>query len=200
MVVNEAEEPPPAVSKVHTPERDFADTPEGNHALLERVRRGSPGALGILYDLYATDLYRAAFRITAASADAEDVVHDLFVGLPELLRRYEERERMGAWLRHVVIRMSLARLRQARRRERMAGSSDEGDRVSTPPADVWGAIDLERAVAALPGELRTVFVLRRIEGMSHDEIAAALGLTNGATRVRYLRALRRLRLYLNPSR
>ena len=199
--MNEAEEPPPPdVNQVQTPERDFADTPEGNGALLERVRRGSPGALGLLYDLYATDLYRTAFRITSTAADAEDVVHDLFVGLPELLRRYEERERMGAWLRRVVIRMSLARLRHSRRRERMTGSSDEGDRVSAPPADPWGAIDLERAVAALPEELRTVFVLRRIEGMSHDEIAAALGLTNGATRVRYLRALRRLRLYLNPPK
>jgi RNA polymerase sigma-70 factor (ECF subfamily) len=184
---------------VHTQERDFADTPEDHHALLERVRRGSPGALGMLYDLYATDLYRSAFRITAASADAEDVVHDLFVGLPELLRRYEERDRLGAWLRRVVIRMSLARLRHARRRERMAGSSADGDRVSAPPGDPWGAIDLDRAVAALPDELRTVFVLRQIEGMSHDEIATTLGLTSGATRVRYLRALRRLRLHLNPS-
>lgn len=189
------------MSAVPLPERpSLATEPDTDADLIDQVRRGSLKGLGTLYDRVAGDLYRVALRITASSADAEDVVHDLFVGLPERLRRYDERGAVSAWLRSVVIRMALSRLRHVRRREVLLGADADGTGVPSAPSDPWSAIDLERAIAALPDDLRTVFVLRQIEDLSHDEIAAALGLTSGATRVRYLRSLTRLRQLLDPSR
>ena len=54
--------------------------------LVVRARLGAPEALGTLYSRYAERLHRVAFHLTRSEVDAEDVVHDLFVGLPEALR------------------------------------------------------------------------------------------------------------------
>jgi len=86
--------------------------------LIARARAGSPVALGMLYDAFSPGLFRLAYRLTGIREDAEDVVHDVFVGLPETLEGYEERGRLDAWLRRVTARVALMRLRgKARRRE-----------------------------------------------------------------------------------
>src|SRR6266480_7892321 len=84
--------------------------------LVGGVRNGDPAALGLLYDAFGAGLFRLAFRLTGTREDAEDVVHDVFVGLPEALTRYEERGRLGAWLRRVTARVALMRQRKRQRR------------------------------------------------------------------------------------
>lgn len=55
-------------------------------------------------------------RLTASRQDAEDIVHHVFVGLPEALARYDERGQFGAWIGRVTTRVPLMRQRQVRRR------------------------------------------------------------------------------------
>jgi RNA polymerase sigma-70 factor (ECF subfamily) len=159
--------------------------------LVEAVRAGDAAALGAVYDAHAPALHRVAFRLTGSAADAEDVVHDLFVGLPEALARYEDRGQLGAWLARAAVRLCLMRLRGARRR-REAPLIDEHAAAAGAEATAARA-DLARAVGALPASLRAVFVLKVVEGYPHDDVAAALGITSGASRVRLARALRLLR-------
>lgn len=188
----------PRAIAVHSAVRQ-SSTPVSDAELVERARRGLPEALGELYERHATGLLRLATRITGSAFDAEDVIHDLFVGLPELLRRYEHRERLDAWLRGVVVRMSLGQLRRDRRREHVIAPAGHALRAGHASTDPWGAVDLERALDKLSEGERAVFVLRQLEGCSHDEIAALLHITSGASRARHLRALRRLRRLLEPE-
>lgn len=58
--------------------------------ILVRARAGDSAGIAALYGRYAAALFRTAFRICGSRADAEDMVHDLFVGLPDALRRYDE--------------------------------------------------------------------------------------------------------------
>ena len=165
--------------------------------LLILARRGDATALSQLYEEHGGNLLRLAARLMGNMPDAEDLLHDLFVGLPELLGRYEHRDSLGAWLNGVMAQMALGRLRRRRRRDGLLA------RQSIPVAseqDHWNSIDLERAIAALPDSLRSVFVLRHLEEYSHERIAALLGISTGAARVRYLRALKKLRAYLEPNR
>ncbi|PYO64311.1 MAG: hypothetical protein DMD71_13475, partial [Gemmatimonadetes bacterium] len=82
------------------------------------ARRGEPPALAALYRAHGAAVFRLAYRLTGTREDAEDVVHDVFVGLPEALLRYEERGRLQSWLKRVAARVALMRLRQrGRRRE-----------------------------------------------------------------------------------
>ncbi|MCA0374557.1 MAG: sigma-70 family RNA polymerase sigma factor [Gemmatimonadetes bacterium] len=156
--------------------------------LVARVTAGDGEALGVLYDRYAARLLRVAWRLVGTREDAEDVLHDLFVGLPEALRRYHDRGRLEGWLVQCTARVALMRLRARRRRpERALTDADDGIAASRP--DLAPELrELEARIARLPDPLRAVFVLRQIEGCTHDEIAATLGISVGNSRVRLSRA------------
>jgi RNA polymerase sigma-70 factor (ECF subfamily) len=151
----------------------------------------------MLYDTFGAGLFRLAYRLTGTREDAEDVVHDVFVGLPEALTRYEERGRLGAWLRRVTARVALMRVRgQARRRETRLE-----DTAAIPArADGTEQVELWAVVNTLPTALRSVLVLKEMEGYSHAEIADLLGISVVTSRVRLLRAMRRLRRTLEEDR
>src|SRR2546425_12722965 len=85
-------------------------------SLIAEARAGSPDALSALYLEHGAALFRLAYRLVGAREDAEDVVHDGFVGLPDALRRYEERGRFAAWLNRVAARGAPMRPRSGQRR------------------------------------------------------------------------------------
>jgi len=142
-------------------------------------------------------LFRLAYRLVGAREDAEDVVHDVFVGLPDALRRYEERGSFAAWLKRVTARVALMRLRSGKRRREVALDKAVGQ--VQPPA-TSGGDGLAAAVDTLPDHLRAVLVLKEIEGYSHSEVGELLGISVGASRVRLNRAMRRLRRTLEDGR
>lgn len=163
--------------------------------LVARARRGDVGALATLYQQHAVVLTAAAARVLGSRTEAEDVVQDLFVALPEALARYREQGQFGAWLRRVAVRLALGRMRsrQRRRESPLEATADLVDPRGRPADVVLERLALERAIAALPASLRVVFVLREVEGYTHSEIAALLGITRASSEVRLFRAVRRLR-------
>lgn len=166
--------------------------------LVRGARDGDPAALGMLYDAFGAGLFRLAYRLTGTREDAEDVVHDVFVGLPEALARYQERGRFGAWLARVTARVALMQQRRVRRR-REVGLDDAAD-IQARIAGAEGTSGLRAAVAALPVAQRAVLVLKEMEGYTHAEIAETLGITQVTSRVRLLRALRHLRRQLEGEK
>src|SRR5689334_18595948 len=138
--------------------------------LLSRLRAGHAEALGELYARMGDALGALAYRLTGSRQDAEDVLHDVFLGLPEALKQYDERGQFDAWLRRVTARVALTRVRsRARRREHVLDA--ELPHASTAPS-LEDKLALSHAVDSLPDELRVVLVLKMIEGYSHEEIAA----------------------------
>jgi RNA polymerase sigma-70 factor, ECF subfamily len=164
---------------------------------VEQTRAGSPDALAELYRKHAAALYRLAYRLTGARQDAEDVVHDVFVGLPEALHRYEEHGNFVAWLKRVTVRVALMRLRGRQRRREVALDATRPEQAPPAPTD---RIALDAALNALPDPLRVVLILKEIEGYSHAEIGGLLGISVVASRVRLNRALKRLRRALEDGR
>ena len=163
--------------------------------VLTRAGRGDRDALTQLYHEHAEDVYEVAFHLTESAADAQDVVQDVFVGLPEALRTYEGHGSLGSWLRTVTVRTALIKLRQRRRlREIPLGFARTG--LSLAPAGHIDRIELERALSALPEKLRIVVVLKEIQGFSHVEIARLLGIRPSASAARLSRAREQLREHL----
>jgi RNA polymerase sigma-70 factor (ECF subfamily) len=160
------------------------DEPE----LVRATREGNMDALAELYRRFSPALMAVAYRLLQSREAAEDVLHDVFVGLPEAMRKYDERGRLAAWLKQVTARVALSALRR----------EETAMRLGPAPAlsqmdDVHTRMTLDSAVAALPVTLRTVLVLKEIEGFSHAEIAGMLGISRGASEVRLHRALNALR-------
>jgi RNA polymerase sigma-70 factor (ECF subfamily) len=166
-------------------------------SLIAGARAGSPDALSALYLEHGAALFRLAYRLVGAREDAEDVVHDVFVGLPDALRRYEERGSFAAWLKRVTARVALMRLRSDKRRREV--TLDDAA-AQSEPAMTSERDGLQAAVNTLPDHLRAVLVLKEIEGYAHAEIADLLGISEGASRVRLTRALERLRHRLEGGR
>lgn len=161
--------------------------------LQSRLRRGDAEALREVYERYADDVYRLALRVTASPADAYDVAHDVFVGLPEAVDRYDPARPFGAWLKGVAVRTALMRMRTARRRREVSVAPLRALAVRSEVDRTIDRLTLERAVDRLPVDLRTVFVLREVEGMKYQEIADVLGIKKNAAAVRLHRARARLR-------
>ena len=159
--------------------------------VLARAASGSSGALAELFHEYGARVHRVAFRLMLSADDAEDVVQDVFVGLPEALRAFSGSGTFDAWLRTVTVRTALMRMRASRRREAVAIRA--GDLHTIEPEAVVDRLAIATALAALPQDLRIVFVLRDVEGYTHAEIGRMLGIRAGTSEVRLHRARRRLR-------
>lgn len=170
-----------------------ADEPDA--ALVRALQSGDRSALDSLFRRYSAELLRLASGLTSNTADAEDVVQDVFVGLSLALRRYEDRGTFRAWLRAVTVRTALmVRRRHASRRQ---APLDEAHPATS--GDSLAALALRDALVRLPEPLRDVFVLKVSEGYSHAEIAELLGIRSGTSEVRLFRAVRRLRDLLSEE-
>src|SRR3989442_14652774 len=119
--------------------------------IVAAARRGDPPALAALYRAHGAGVFRLAYRLTGTREDAEDVVHDVFVGLPEALLRYEERGSFAAWLKRVTARVALMRLRSSKRRREV--TLDDAA-AQAEPAKASERDGLQAVVATLPDHLR----------------------------------------------
>jgi RNA polymerase sigma-70 factor (ECF subfamily) len=173
--------------------------PTAHADLVARSRSGDGAALTEVYERYGNALMALAYRLTGSQPDAEDVLHDVFLGLPEALAKYDERGSFESWIKRVTARVALTKLR-SRRREREVDLAD----VHVAPESgamhrLTDLVAVQRAIDALPDRLRAVFVLREVEGYSHAEIAALLDISTNASEVRLHRAIRALRQTLGSD-
>lgn len=174
---------------------------------LDALRSGSPQALAALFEAYADRIYRLALSLLRDPSAAEDIVQETFVSAMTHLDRFEGRSSLGTWLYRVGYNASLDWLR--RRRNEPLPPDEPGDESETVPlprslvewtltpeskqAEGEMAAELDRAIGELSESLRLVFLLRDVDELSTQETAEALGLTEGAVKVRLHRARLALR-------
>lgn len=171
--------------------------------LLAALRRRDPAALEALFERYADRIYRLAVSILHDEQQADGVVQNTFLALIRHADSLEGRSSVGTWLYRVGYNECMMRLRSARPDFELDALPDE----DTMPACFvdWSAVpdrvidsaeaagEMERAIASLKHDLRMVFILRDIEGLSTEETAQTLGITPGAVKVRLHRARLALR-------
>jgi len=165
---------------------------EPDFGLLKRAQAGETEALEDLYARFGKMVFGTAFGLMTNVADAEDVLQDVFLGLPAAIGKYQGSGSFEGWLRKVTARTSLMRLRKMRRRGEVSI-----DRIApiTAPEENIAADDrllLETAMTTLTEEQRQVFVLRAIEGYTHAEVGQMLGISSIASRSRFHRAVEHL--------
>lgn len=165
------------------------------------ARRRDPHAFGELYERYTPAMYGLALRLAGgAESDAEDVVHDAWVRAVERFAAFEGRSSLRSWLCGFVVH----RWREVRRAQgRWNPSAVAGEAGSLPSPDVHletavDRLDLERAVRELADGYREVLVLHDVEGFTHEEIGALLGIEAGTSKSQLSRARRALRQTLTP--
>jgi len=165
----------------------------GDDGLVERARRGDVDAFEQLYRLHAGRVYALCLRLAADPVVARELTQDTFVKAWEALPRFRADASLTTWLHRIAVNALLERRRGEKRRSARVSLSEDEDAaekivgvVAAP--DVATAIDLERAVGALPPGVRRAFVLHDVEGYTHEEIAAMTGLAAGTLRAQLHRA------------
>jgi RNA polymerase sigma-70 factor (ECF subfamily) len=181
--------------------------------LVIEAKAGNHAAFEELVSRYEKKIYRLGLNLTGNPEDAEDVLQEAFLKAFEHLPEFRADSRFYTWLVRIAINEGLMKLRK-RRSDKSVPIEDavgeEGEIMPREftdwkpnPEQVYAQAEIETilqnaAAGLLPG-LRTVFLLRDVEGLSTDETAALLNLTEGAVKARLFRARLQLREDLSKT-
>ena len=181
--------------------------PYSDAELVARLKASDQAAYAQLVEEHAGRIYRLALRMMGNEADAEDVLQETFLNAFRSIDRFEERSSLSTWLYRIASNAALMRLRRKEPEQISVDEPlerDDGDLVPRqffdfcclPEEDLLrdeAVAEMNRAVEELPPTLRSVFILRDIEGLSTEETANALGLSVSAVKSRLMRARLKLR-------
>ncbi len=153
-------------------------------ALVVAARAGEAWAREALFRRYSRMVFGLAYRLLGRDEELDDVVQECFVQALAHLGRLAEPQAFGAWLTAVVVRTThkVIRRRALARRIGLRSRAEPVDVDSLvargAPADVVAELRaVYGVIEKLPTRARVALILRRVEGMSQEEVAAAMGVS-----------------------
>lgn len=182
------------------PARDTAE-------LVAAAKDGDREAFEELVRVTHADSYTLAYRLTGNEEDARDVVQEAYLRAYRAIKRFRGDAQFSTWMYRITANCAATHLgRRARHRHdgldevtSMADPDPDGDPQLRADADDLRT-RLRVALEALPPRLRSVVVLRDVYDLPHEAIAAELGISESAAKVRLHRARNKLRDQLFPRR
>ncbi|MBZ5543046.1 MAG: sigma-70 family RNA polymerase sigma factor [Acidobacteriia bacterium] len=176
-------------------------------ALVAEAKAGSYAAFDELVNRHEKKIYRLGLNLTGNPADAEDVLQEAFLKAFVHLPDFREDSRFYTWLVRIAVNEGLMKLRK-RRSDKSVPIEDsvdeEGDVMPREfadwkpnPEEQYAQAEIEEilrnAAQTLSPAFRTVFLLRDVEGLSTQETADMVGISEGAVKARLFRARLQLR-------
>jgi RNA polymerase sigma-70 factor (ECF subfamily) len=180
-------------------------TPE--RELVDQCRCGDAAAFARLVALHEGMVYNLAARLLGDGEEARDVAQEVFLQVYRRLARFEGRSSLKTWIYRIVVNQCHNRRRFWRRHGRDR-EQELDERLAAPEMASRGAWTaspyeqarshersrtIQKALLELSFDQRSVLVLREVEGLSCEEVAAALGVPNGTVKSRLSRAREALR-------
>ena len=187
-------------------------TQEEDQQLVERAQRGDKRAFELLVIKYQRKLGRLLSRMVRDPGEVEDVTQEAFIKAYRALPNFRGESAFYTWLYRIAINTAKNYLVALGRRAPTTTEFDNEDAESfddaealrdtaTPENLLMGrevATAVNRAVEALPEDLRTAITLREIEGLSYEEIAGVMNCPIGTVRSRIFRAREAIAVELRP--
>lgn len=169
--------------------------PVDDRDLIGRVLSGDPRAERELYDAHVDRVYRLVYRMVDDPHRAQDYTQEAFIRAFRRLADFRGESALSTWLCSIAISVTLNGLRAMKRARAREIGLDEAPAIGvrTVEADPDLKVRLTQAIDRLPNGYRTVFVMHDVEGYTHEEIAAALGVQSGTSKAQLFRARARLR-------
>ena len=185
---------------------------EVDQQLVERAQRGDKRAFELLVMKYQRKLGRLLSRMVRDPGEVEDVTQEAFIKAYRALPNFRGESAFYTWLYRIAINTAKNYLVSMGRRaptttefdHEEAESFDDAEALrdtATPENELLGreiADTVNRAVEALPEDLRTAITLREIEGLSYEEIAGVMNCPIGTVRSRIFRAREAIAAELRP--
>ena len=145
-------------------------------------------------------VHRLTFAILGNAADAQDAAQDAFVAAWRQLPRLRDPDTFDAWLQRIAINAArmVHRARRRRNVREIAADSADLERTEVAVADPDAEM-LDRALAGLDIDQRSILVLHHLERRSVAEIAAVLGIPTGTAKSRLFAARRALQTAIDAE-
>lgn len=174
-----------------------------DHCAQELVRKSKAGDLDAfeeLVRLYEKKVFTLVYRFVGNWADAHDLAQETFIRVYQALPTLREEGSFTAWVHQIAANVCRDELRKKRKHpktslEEMMSSSGgiplpaEGAGCPEKTLEQWEMSEaVQEILNSLPDEYRMVLVMREVEGMAYDEIAAALDISPGTVKSRLNRA------------
>ena len=188
-------------------ERRSSGAPEDEADLLRAAQGGDGRAYAEIVRRYQRAVYRVAYGLTRNASDADDLAQETFVRAYQALGRFRVGEPLYPWLARIATNQAFSLHRRRRRRPETALEPlvEAGQQwgVDADPAEDLAAKErrerLERAMSELKPEHQAVLVLRAVEDLSYEEIAASLKVPVGTVMSRLSRARAELKARLGAG-
>jgi RNA polymerase sigma-70 factor, ECF subfamily len=180
---------------------------QGESFSLEDLRDGDRGEFSRLVEAYSPFVYRLGMKILNNSQDAEDILQETFIKAYRHLKDFDGRSKLSTWLYRIATNEALMLLRKKHLDTVSVEGPEDGGNENQKPIRIvdWCCLPeeelmsaesmsmLNMAVEKLSPNLRLVFVLRDIEGLSTRETSQVLDLSETAVKTRLSRARFQLR-------
>ncbi|MFP5351965.1 MAG: RNA polymerase sigma factor [Actinomycetota bacterium] len=181
--------------------RDGTPAERVSSDVIERCRNGDERAWGQLVEATYRDVYSLCLRILGDPHDAAEATQDAYLKAWRGLSGFRGDAMFETWLYRVASNSALSKHRGRRRRQSHEAGVQDDVLTELPASGSVEAIAgarievraLEAALARLPEQHRTAVVLRDVYGMSIEEIATQLAISETAAKVRVHRARKKLK-------
>ncbi|CAM8644180.1 RpoE DNA-directed RNA polymerase specialized sigma subunit, sigma24 homolog [Burkholderiales bacterium] len=187
---------------------------ETDQVLVDRVKAGDQQAFALLVSKYQRKVIRLISRLIRDPAEVEDVAQEAFLKAYRALPQFRGDSAFYTWIYRIAVNTAKNHLVAQGRRpiplSSMSNDDDDGEPfradeaiadIQTPDAVLMTrqiAETVNRAIEALPTELRTAVTLREIEGLSYEDIAEAMNCPIGTVRSRIFRAREAIAEQIRP--
>ena len=174
--------------------------PPTDRELIARCLAGDADAERALYDAHVDRIYRLVYRMAGDGDLAEDLTQDTFIRAFERLEQFRGDSSLATWLHSIAVSVTLNGIRKVKRIGLHTTDLEETPLLAAETRDI--APDLRarlfQAIDTLSEKLRPVFIMHDIEGYTHEEIGASLGIPTGTSKARLFDARAKLRAALAP--
>ena len=163
--------------------------------LVERVLSGDRAAQRAFYDGHVERVFGLAYRMTGDETAARDCTPLAFIRLFDKLRSFRGEAALSTWVHAVAVSVILQWRRKTKVYRQREVEIEAADDVASPSSAFDRVVDdtIRAAIDGLSRRYRSVVVMHDIEGYTHEEVAAALGVTVATSRIRLSRARKKLR-------
>ena len=163
--------------------------------LVARVLAGDQQAERELYDANVDRVYRLVYRMVGDAELAADYTQDTFIRAFDRLASFRGEAALSTWITAIAISVVYNGQRKLKRLRQREVDLEHAEPVAAPErrADPDLRRKLSAAIDALPEGYRTVFLMHDVEGYTHEEIGAALGIQDGTSKAQLSRARAKLR-------
>lgn len=183
--------------------------------LVDKARQGDARAFRSLVELHQSRLFAVAYGMLRDRDDAMDVVQDAFIKAHKKLAEFEGNAAFSTWLYRICVNLCIDKKRaDARRRKVDLDDALSVDDSLYADADIGGRLaaanplkttgdkelgkEIDRALAGLSDDHKSILLLREVEGMSYEEIADTLGIPRGTVMSRLFHARKNMQRLLRP--